>query len=259
VTEVEPVALERIDRTRVKDQALAQLKRYIVSGAVAKGHRLPSERELARALGVGRNSVREALKVLEALGVVESRIGEGTFIVDQTGTQIGRALGLSIATWSASLAEILEARQMIEVAAAGEAAIRRDDRDLRDLQVQLDAMEQAVNAPYDYLAADMTFHRIVARATHNTVVLGIVANLVDLVEEFLRDAHVDAVVTLIEGKGTHRAIFDAIEQALPSHASSAMRKHLQLPTEIWATVTSLGGAESAPQSTFLMPQATVEP
>ena len=65
--------LERITRTSVRDQTLEQLKNFIVSGELGPGERLPSERALSEALGVGRYSVREALKILEAVGLVESR------------------------------------------------------------------------------------------------------------------------------------------------------------------------------------------
>ena len=90
--------LETIKRVSVKDQTLEQLKNYILSGVVPLGERLPSERALADALGVGRYSVREALKVLQAVGLVESRVGEGAFLTANTGASFGRILGLSLAT-----------------------------------------------------------------------------------------------------------------------------------------------------------------
>ncbi|MBC8076492.1 MAG: FadR family transcriptional regulator, partial [Chloroflexales bacterium] len=107
------VGLSRIDRASIKDLALQQLKRYILSGSMKPGDRLPAERSLAEQLGVGRSSVREALKVLEAIGLVESRIGEGTFITNQGGASIGRTIGASLAVWGSTIVEILEARRII--------------------------------------------------------------------------------------------------------------------------------------------------
>ena len=233
--------LSRIDRASVKDLALEQLKRYIASGAVAAGQRLPSERELARRLGVGRNSVREALKVLEAVGIVESRIGEGTFITEQTGASIGRAIGLSLATWGGTLVEILKARQMVEVETAREAARHAGPADLAALEAELVRMEAAGAAVYDYLAADMHFHRLVATATHNSIVAGIVGNLIDTLEAVLREANADQITTVAEGGATHRDIHAAIERRTPDAAAEAMRRHLQFSTDFWAAITSLGG------------------
>ena len=120
--------LKAIEKASVKDQTLEQLKNYILSGAVPLGERLPSERALADALGVGRYSVREALKVLEAVGLLESRVGEGTFLTTNTGASFGRILGLSLATWGGTIIELLDARKMIEVEAARAAAERATNR-----------------------------------------------------------------------------------------------------------------------------------
>src|SRR6516225_4008357 len=89
--------LTRIERSSIKELALDQLKRYIGSGRLKPGERLPSERDLAETLGVGRSSIREALKIFEAVGLVESRIGEGTFVTAQAGVSFGRTIGLTLA------------------------------------------------------------------------------------------------------------------------------------------------------------------
>lgn len=233
--------LNRIDRTSIKDLALEQLKRYIMSGAVQPGQRLPSERDLAERLGVGRSSVREALKVLEAVGLIETRVGDGTYIVEQTGANIARVIGLSLATWGGAIVELLEARRIIEPAAAQFAATRATDADLTALGAALQAMEAADTFP-TYLAADMQFHRLVAQATHNTLVARLIANLIDMLEETLRAAHGDELSTAAEGDGTHREVLAAIERHDGTGAADAMLRHLQFSTELWQAVVSLGTA-----------------
>ena len=236
-------ALIRIDRSSIRDLALDQLRAYITSGAVASGERLPAERDLAQRLGVGRNSVREALKILEAIGIVESRVGEGTFIADRAGASIGRTIGLSLATWGGTLIEILEARQMIEVEACRVAARAATALDLAAISDQLTRMERADDVAQAYITADMQFHRLVARATQNGVVAGIVSNLIDLLEEVLREARADQIQTLSEG-GTgamHRDIYDGLARGDGDAASETMRRHLKFSTDLWATLTSLGG------------------
>lgn len=228
-----------IERASVKDQALAQLKQFIASEGLAAGERLPSERELARQLGIGRNSVREALKVLEALGIVESRVGEGTFILEQPGATLGRTIGLSIATWGGALLELLHARQMIEVESARFAALRATDDDRQAILAEVDRMDAAGDDIYGYLAADMQFHRLVAQATHNGVVAAVVSNLIDILQDVLGEMRADQIQSVAEGTSTHRDIFAAIVQKDGDTASREMRSHLQFSTELWTAVASL--------------------
>jgi GntR family transcriptional repressor for pyruvate dehydrogenase complex len=238
------LGLSRIDRINIKDFALEQLKRYILSGITSPGERLPSERELAEYLGVGRNSVREALKILEAVGLVEARIGEGTFITAQVGASFGRTVGFSLALWGGAIMELLDARQAIEIEAARMAAERATEDDLQQLRYEVAHMEEA-EAFQAYFISDMNFHRLVGKTTHNEVVSHIVTNLIDLLEEVLREAHTDQIMTNAEGQGTHRAVYEAIAHRDAAGAADRMRQHLKFAIELWQAVISLG---ATPQS-----------
>lgn len=231
--------LTPIARISVKEQVLQQLKQYIVSGGILPGEKLPSERDLAERLGIGRTSVREALKVLEAIGLVESRVGDGTFITSNVGASIGRTIGLSLMTWGGAIVEILEARRMIEGEAACVAAERATADDLTLMAAELQQMARATNFRA-YLKADMQFHRAVGQATHNTIVSRIVNNLIDLLEEVLREAHGDELMTSAEGNSTHHAVFAAIQARDPAGAAAAMGQHLAFATELWQAIISLG-------------------
>ena len=233
-----PSVLTRIVRSSVKDLALEQLKGYILTGRLAPGQRLPSERELAEQLGVGRNSVREALKVLEAVGLVESRIGEGTFITAQTGASIGRTIGIGLAAWGGAIMEIMVARQIIEVEAAHVAALRADANDLSALNDELRRMETTDDVRV-YLAADMEFHRCLGRATHNGVIANITKHLTDFLQEALLETHTDQLMTTAEGIGTHRSVYQAVADRDGIAAAEAMRAHLRFSVELWQTIISL--------------------
>lgn len=235
---MKPMDLTPIDRISVKEQVLQQLKQYIVSGSVLPGEKLPSERELAERLGIGRTSVREALKVLEAVGVIESRVGDGTFITANVGASIGRAIGLSLLTWGGAIVEILEARRMIESEAAHVAAERATVDDLAAIAAELEAMACATNF-HAYLKADMQFHRAVGQATHNTIITRIINNLLDLLEEVLREAHGDQLMTSAEGNSTHHAVFAALQARDPTGAATAMAQHIAFATELWQAIISL--------------------
>lgn len=231
--------LKTIEKASVKDQTLEQLKNYILSGAVTLGERLPSERALADALGVGRYSVREALKVLEAVGLVESRIGEGTFLTTNTGASFGRILGLSLATWGGTIIELLDARKMIEVEAARAAAERATAGQIAQIKAELDTMHANMDRVRAYLKADMNFHRRIGAASQNAIISQFVSNLIDLLEEVLQETKSDSLPAQAEGGGTHQAIFDAIVRNDAEAAGNLMRDHIQFSSEVWQTVISL--------------------
>ena len=231
--------LNTIEKASVKDQTLEQLKQYILSGVVPLGQRLPSERALADALGVGRYSVREALKVLEAVGLVESRIGEGTFLTTNTGASFGRILGLSLATWGGTIIELLDARKMIEAEAARAAAERATESQIKLIKAELDAMHANMDRVRAYLKADMNFHRLIGEASQNVIISQFVSNLIDLLEEVLKETQSDSLPAQAEGGGTHQAIFDAIARGEADAAGNLMRDHIQFSSEVWQTVISL--------------------
>ena len=230
--------LKTIEKASVKDQTLEQLKNYILSGAVRLGGRLPSERALSEALGVGRYSVREALKVLEAVGLVESRVGEGTFLTTNTGASFGRILGLSLATWGGTIIQILDAREMIEAEAARAAAERVSPGQLSQMRQELLLMNSTADVSA-YLKADMNFHRRVGQASDNIIISQFISNLIDLLEQALQETHSDALPTQAEGGGTHQDIYDAIEARDAEAASQLMRRHIRFSSEVWQTVISL--------------------
>lgn len=237
--------LTRIERPSVKDLTLNQLKNYIASGALAPGERLPSERVLAEQLGVGRNSLREALKVLEAIGVVESRIGEGTFITAQISATIGRTLGFKLAAWGGTIVELIVARQIFEVEAARAAAEHASPAEKEALRAELVRMETAVEFQA-YLKADMQFHRLMARATHNAIVAHVIDELIEMLEQVLHEARGDEIPTRVESTGSHRSIYEAVQRGDGKAAAEAMRLHLQFSMELWQAIVSIS-AQPAPQ------------
>ncbi len=241
--------LRAIERASVKDQTLEQLKKYILSGVVPLGERLPSERALAEALGVGRYSVREALKALEAVGLVESRVGEGAFLTAKTGLSFGRILGLSLAAWGGAFVEILDARKMIEVETARAAARNATPAQLRRIEDELRLMQANMDDSPAYLKADLNFHRRVGEASGNAIISQFVSNLVDLLEEVMQQTRSDSLPALAEGSGTHASIYAAIARGDADSASQLMREHIRFSSEVWQTLISLAAdAEQDPEA-----------
>lgn len=237
----------RIERISIKDQTLDRLKRYIMSTNAKAGQRLPSERELAERLGVGRSSVREALKVLETVGLVEVRIGDGTYITSQAGASFGRTLGFELAAWSGMLMEIMDARSMIEVAAARAAAERSTADDLAAIQREVERMEATIHSdPPAYLAADMQFHRLIGHTTHNPLMAQVITNLIDMLEHLLEKADEFPAGLLNEGEGSHRAVLLAVQQHNPEMAARAMHLHQKHAAQLWEAIITLDDENPAP-------------
>lgn len=233
--------LERINRMSVRDQTLEQLKHYIVSGELGPEGRLPSERALSDALGVGRYSVREALKILEAVGLLETRPGDGTYLARKTGEQFGRILGMGLAAWGGAIIEILDAREIIEVEAARAAAERATDQDLTLMRRELQRMEDGadeLDIP-KYLAGDMEFHRRVAQASQNAIIWQFVSNLTDLLEEVLQETRFDEMPAQAEGGASHLDIYDAVARRDCQAAATAMRRHIRFTTGVWQTMITI--------------------
>ncbi|NDJ52225.1 MAG: FadR family transcriptional regulator [Chloroflexi bacterium] len=222
----------------VKELALYQIKQFILHGDLGEDNRLPPERELAERLGVGRNSLREALKVLEALGLIESRVGEGTFVINETGATIGQTIGFKLAVRGGTLVEINDARLMIEPSAARAAAQRASREELREIAHELHKMDIAIEFN-DFLVADMNFHRLIAKASQNAMVYQVVKNLVDMLEATLAEVHLDTIGSISEGEGTHHLVYASIVARDPDAAFAAMAQHMEYTTEFWTAIARL--------------------
>ena len=149
------------------DQAIEAVRAEITSGAWPVGEKIPTEPELVETLGIGRNSVREAIRALVHAGLLETRQGDGTYVTarsDLTGALRRRSS-------HAELVEILEVRRALEVEASRLAALRRTDDDLAQLERLLQARDAAWLADDDeqFVELDVALHRAVAAAAHNAM------------------------------------------------------------------------------------------
>src|SRR5689334_607844 len=129
-----PVELGPIKSTRIYEEIVRQVKQLIAEGRFKSGDRLPPERELAEKFVVSRTSVREALRALESLGLIDIRPGEGTFVREVSVESLVEPLALVMVSQREALAELFEARQMIEPALAALAARRATPEELHEME-----------------------------------------------------------------------------------------------------------------------------
>lgn len=201
------------------DIALEQIRLRIDNGTWPLGQRLPPEPELAEIIGISRNTVREAVRVLTFSGVLEVRQGDGTYV---------RACADPLATMQAlarsSVEQALEARGMIEIEASRLAALRRTDEDLTALRLALEA--SAARSSYedidDYIAHDLVFHQRVVDSAHNPV-------LSELYRYFSQVIRVGLERTISDPErpqpsfDLHRELLEAIERQDADAAAAANR------------------------------------
>lgn len=228
---------KRIDGPRLKPvvastisgQVAQQLRELINSGEYKPGDRIPSERELAERLGVGRPAVREALRELKAQGLLlAGRGSQGTVVTVPAGARLAAPLTDLVGSGAEHLLDLMELRSAVEIQSAGLAARRATLEDLRKLSGVLPKMEE-LGAP----EGDVVFHRAIAEATHNTLFRQMTRDLVDILHK-----HMPAILDVLYSEAgglaavrrQHEAVVEAIRQGDEEGAREAMRHHLDYVT-----------------------------
>jgi GntR family transcriptional regulator, transcriptional repressor for pyruvate dehydrogenase complex len=159
------------------DEAIDKIKQMILSGRVRPGEKLPREADLAAELGLSRNSLREAVKALSLINVLDVRQGDGTYATSLAPSLLLEALSFIVDFHrDDTVLEFLEVRRILEPAATGMAAVRMPDEDKADLGKILDAV--TVESPVDdFVATDLEFHKKIALGSGNTVLASLVENM----------------------------------------------------------------------------------
>ncbi len=208
---------------RLYEAIVHQIQELVAERHLQPGDRLPSERELAELLGVSRASVREALRVLAAMGLVEVRPGDGTFIREPH-TSVDPAVWsrLSERTF---LLDLLEARRIVEREVASLAARRATSEDLDQLQDLLDRRAQELAAGRGDLEGDLRFHEHLAEATRNPVLVSLVRTLTEM-WLVSREAAGRAPTSPQKAHRFHMAILQALRRQDPEAAWAAMDQHM---------------------------------
>lgn len=163
---------EPVQRLRTYEQVMAQIEQRILEGKLRPGDHLPSERELAALLGVSRPSLRESLRVLEALGVVEIRRGGyegGAILQSAPGPGLVNLLKLQLALAHFSWTDVQETRLALEMWSANEAAYRSNETDHRELAEILDRMDDPEIETSEFNSLDAEFHMRISQSTGNAL------------------------------------------------------------------------------------------
>ncbi|MDX1414702.1 MAG: FadR/GntR family transcriptional regulator [Candidatus Promineifilaceae bacterium] len=242
-----------IAKTSVTDETVEQIVQMIRHDEYAPGDRLPGERSLSKQLSVGRTSVREAIRRLETLGLLEVRQGLGTFVKDPGVRILQTSLAPHIVTDKRQLDELFETRKIIEIAAASLAAKRAGPSQVQAMQHWAQQVETYVarGDAQGLVTADVKFHRQIVAATGNSTLVALMDSIVDLLHDMRYDSG-EIPQLLPEIVSGHRAIVSAIEQGDSEAAGQAMRAHLgtvaQRVMEYWQEELGSQTEYTAPQN-----------
>jgi GntR family transcriptional regulator, transcriptional repressor for pyruvate dehydrogenase complex len=213
-------------RTTLTASAFEQLISYVVHGEWKAGDRIPPERELCQQLGIARTSLREALKAMELIGMLDSRVGDGTFVCERSEFLSRPLLWAFTGTDRAELRDIMEAREFLERDLAGLAAERASETEIEEIGAAVRLMRKSIAEGEPLLEPDMAFHLAIAKAAHNQVLRNAVQLLRNLMRQWIALKHLipDVPVKILK---EHEAIYRAIRRRNAAAARDAMWGHLE--------------------------------
>ncbi|WP_291050172.1 FCD domain-containing protein [Herbiconiux sp.] len=225
-----------LDTARAWETVLRHVESELMCGNLKPGDHLPAERTLAAELGVGRSSVREAIRVLEVLGLIRTQSGSGpqsgAIIIARPSGAMSALVRLQVAAQGFAVRDVVKTRLVLESAVVAELAADRG-ADLAPARELLDAMEHPVDGALsrdEFLSLDQAFHLALAVASGNEVMASMMGGLRDSIEQYVRvgAAHLPSWEATVQRlKAEHRGIVGAIEAGDADLARSRIRDHIQ--------------------------------
>lgn len=231
--------LRPLSRTTLSGEIASRIRELISGGSFKPGERIPSERELAEQLGVGRPAIREALQELKAHGILVSGRGpQGTRVATSSLSQVGTSLAQLLGSGAERVRELMELRASVEIEAAGLAARRASLEDTRRLADSVVKPGEVTSAD-----SDVSFHLSIAGATGNALYRQIVQEVIELLHE-----HTQAVLQVLYNQPggiiaiqrQHEAVVEAIRLGNEDRAREEMRTHMQYVTKGLSELTGSG-------------------
>jgi GntR family transcriptional repressor for pyruvate dehydrogenase complex len=219
--------LTKVARSTLTSDIYAQLVAQLINGAWSEGQRIPPERELGVQLGVGRTSLREALKALEIMGMIETRLGDGTYVCNRSEFLSRPLLWAIMGSDSSDASELIEARRFIESELVSLAACRATTEDVKAIGDCMDNMELHLTDPVAFQEADINFHLAVAKAAHNRILQNALHLIRNLMQQWIGRALTGQRVPEVALE-QHKQIFLAIAKRNPERARAAMCTHLDV-------------------------------
>jgi GntR family transcriptional repressor for pyruvate dehydrogenase complex len=222
---------ETVRKVRRYEQVAEQIRRLISEGSLKPGDLLPPERELVAKLGVGRSSIRDAVRTLEVMGILEPRQGHGTVVRDLSADALVVPLSLVLTRKRELVTELLDVRRMIEPGLAARAAKNATAEELAHMAEILERHEAKLRRSEEAMDEDSDFHYAIALAARNSVVLRVLDVLMDLLRES-RSRSLQVPGRPQRSFDGHRRILRALQKRDAKAAEAAVRRHLKEIEEV---------------------------
>lgn len=222
-------SFSKVPRRKLVDEVLEQLQERIFSGEYKVGDRLPPEPQLMEELGVGRSTLREAIKVLVHAGVLEVRQGQGTHIISLSPIENSFEKQLK----DANIEHIYEARRMLDKEVSRLAAKRRNEEDLLEIKGYLDKRNRTLKKGnyVEYIDADIDFHLSIAKASKNQVLLDLYQSFVPVLRHILNPLILNKALNKInyeDNAEIHEKLYLAILNQNAEDAQKYVNQNLEL-------------------------------
>jgi GntR family transcriptional repressor for pyruvate dehydrogenase complex len=214
-------------RMPLYEQIANQLEQLIIANKLHPGDRLPSERELASQLGVGRPAIREANRVLRDRGLVELRPGSGTYVCAASDGAISQSIERFFSSRHSPVLELQEMREIMEPALAALAAERATPQDIERMELELAYIEADPSDLDRYIESDAKFHIAVVEAARNRMLSAIFAPMIAIMKDEIREVTLHMVEAGQHDPRRHREIMEAIKARQPEEARRAASEHLE--------------------------------
>ena len=223
---MDDIALQPVERARVYETIVEKIKELIDNGTWKPGERLPSERKLTVMLNVGRTSVREAMRMLEAMGYIEIRQGDGVYIKGNAGNLSGFQTLFNLFQDDDYIVDVMETRELVESQIAFLAAESATEEDITELENIISRHEKIVGKGNEGVEVNVEFHLFLAKITGNRALMELQQLFINLTRQTI------AGLYQVPGRPKesilqHREILKAIRDHSPNDAHSLMLAHLR--------------------------------
>jgi len=235
--------LKAVEKKRAYEDVVAQIRTLLENGRLKRGDQLPTERELSETFKVSRATVREALRTLESLRLVQSRQGNGTYVLALSEETLIQPLAAAFFHEKDSISDVFYVRKIIEPYVAQLASEHATLEEIKDLANIIIAQEESIASGKSTIEHDSAFHALLARMSRNPVLERLLNAIVDLLEQ-TRDKYIQNTERTKKSLIGHREIFTAVKKGDSTAARRSMRRHLDEVETIVMGKKKRGGDKS---------------
>ena len=234
--------LKAVEKKRAYEDIVEQIRTLIEVGRLKRGDQLPTERELGETLKVSRATVREAIRTLESLKLVQSRQGNGTYVLASSEEALVQPLAAALFHEKDDILDIFFIRKIIEPHVAMLAAENTTLEEINEMEAILKKQAEQITSGMNSTVTDTDFHTLLARMAKNRVLARLLLALFDLLEQ-TREQYLQNEERVKKSLKGHEAVFSAIKKGDCGAARRAMLRHLEQVEEISVGKKRKGGGK----------------